>query len=256
MGKMNGEAMKNIWTDMVGKYAASAMKCGLWLTVRLAKLTQPILQTRLHNVVDKQPAYVRGEEAKKQSEADAAQSAVITDQVIGRFSKEPIIEDDGTHIGSFYRQRAAYENVAIPNLPQQVERLNSLFNEGKVLADDIDSLFASGLDPWVIEHSDVYQKATGTYADMCETYLGKSGVMIQDWLESIRYAKIAQTKNQPEAVSQEHSAASQDFSSAKVVKPKKTKTKKPTKTASKKKTTTKKSSKTTKAKKSKGTKKR
>ena len=43
MGEMNGEAMKNIWTDMVGKYAVSAMKCGLWLTVGLSKLTNPVM---------------------------------------------------------------------------------------------------------------------------------------------------------------------------------------------------------------------
>ena len=40
---MEKQTMKNIWTDMVGKYAAVAMKCGLWLTVGLSKLTNPVM---------------------------------------------------------------------------------------------------------------------------------------------------------------------------------------------------------------------
>lgn len=239
MGKMNGEAMKSIWTDMVGKYAVAAMKCGLWLTVGLSKITNPVM-TQLCKIKGI-PMPISDIDVKKFLDKMLVESEKLGSRF--SFAKFAYGEDKPNTITAYTRgEKVAFEENY---QPAKNSLYTSILDHHKRCEQITDEMIAYGFVLHTKEAKDAQIKEVLTWND--DAF---------DAMKRVLKKHKGLASQNMEVVSQEHSAASQDFSSAKVVKPKKTKTKKPTKTASKKKTTTKKSSKTTKAKKSKGTKKR
>lgn len=282
---MEKQTMKNIWTDMVGKYAAVAMKCGLWLSGSVAKVSDLLTPQSVKEQEDKNP--FKNKSVKQWFDYMLDESGRLG----AFFSFERFAEKTGfilsvKEMTRWQEQAVAQENVRAQDRfpartvnsansvemnyqPTKNSLYTSILDRHERCEKLVSDMIACGL---VLDTKEARadqlkealkwdDRAFDAAVSVIRRNMGSAGSKTPTADEFKRIAIDLVSEHDTVEMGNTAPVPAQEWKptytgKSEVGGKKKVKTKKSAKTASKKKITTKKSSKTTKAKKSKGTKKR